>query len=82
MEFRHAQLRFVRTIPWRPGIAASLRAKPKLLDQVRFALRSRHYSARTEQTYVLFLYRYVLDRQLGELGKVIRARKCSRLPLC
>jgi integron integrase len=103
--------------------------KPKLLDQVREALRSRHYSKRTEQTYVhwckrfiffhkvrhpaemaerevnqflthlavkdkvsastqnqalsalLFLYRYVLDRQLGQLGDVIRARKSKRLPV-
>jgi len=102
--------------------------KPKLLDQARIALRSRHYSKSTEQTYIhwikryiffhkvrhpaemseaevneflshlaikenvsastqnqalsalLFLYRYVLDRRLGELGKVIRARKSTRLP--
>src|SRR5437870_1489751 len=95
-------------------------AKPKLLDQVRGALRSRHYSKRTEQIYVhwikrfiffnklrhpaemaeaevnqflthlavtekvsastqnqalsalLYLYRYVIDRQLGQLGDVIR----------
>jgi hypothetical protein len=26
--------------------------KPKLLDQLREALRSRHYSRRTEQTYI------------------------------
>lgn len=103
--------------------------KPKLLEQVRIALRSRHYSKSTEQTYVhwikrfiffhklrhpaemgetevnqflshlaindnvspstqnqalsalLFLYRYVLDRQPGELGKVIRAKKSPRLPV-
>ena len=30
---------------------------------------------------LLFLYRYVLDRQLGELGNVIRARKSKRLPV-
>lgn len=29
---------------------------------------------------LLFLYRYVLDRSLGDLGKVIRARKPTRLP--
>ena len=109
--------------------AASPAPKPKLLDQVRIALRSRHYSKSTEQTYVhwikryiffpkvrhpaemgeaevneflshlaingnvspstqnqalsalLFLYRYVLDRQLGELGKVIRDKKSSWLPV-
>jgi site-specific recombinase XerD len=96
---------------------------------VCIALRSRHYSKRTEQTYahwikryfffhkvrhpaemaeaevneflshlaikenvsastqnqalsaLLFLYRYVLYRQIGEMGMVIRARKSSRLPV-
>lgn len=103
--------------------------KPKLLDQLREALRSRHYSRRTEQTYchwvkrfiffhhvrhpadmaepeinaylthlavkekvsastqnqalsaLLFLYRHVLDRPIGDLGKVIRARKPTHLPV-
>jgi integron integrase len=102
---------------------------PKLLDQMREALRSRHYSRRTEQTYchwikryiffhnvrhpaemaeteinaylthlavkakvsastqnqalsaLLFLYRHVLDREVGDLGEVIRARKPKRLPV-
>lgn len=104
-------------------------ARPKLLGQVREALRSRHYSKRTEATYVqwikrfiffhqvrhpadmgeaevnqflthlavkekvsastqnqalsalLFLYRYVLDHELGQLGDVIRARRSTRLPV-
>ncbi|MGH9872860.1 MAG: integron integrase [Pyrinomonadaceae bacterium] len=99
------------------------------MKQVSEALRSRHYSKRTEATYVqwirrfilfhqkrhpadmaeaevnhflthlairekvsastqnqalsalLFLYRYVLDRQLGQLGEVIRARKSKHLPV-
>ena len=103
--------------------------KPKLLHRVREALRSRHYSPRTEQTYVmwvkrfilfhgvrhpaemaepeinaflthlavkenvsastqnqalsalLFLYRHVLDREIGDIGEVIRARKPKRLPV-
>ena len=103
--------------------------KPKLLDQMREALRSRHYSLRTEQTYchwakrfiffhhvrhpadmaepeinaylthlavkekvsastqnqalsaLLFLYRHVLGRPIGDLGEVIRARKPTRLPV-
>jgi len=103
--------------------------RPKLLDQLREALRSRHYSRRTEQAYVmwvkrfiffhnvhhpakmaeteinaflthlaikkkvsastqnqalsalLFIYRYVLGREIGDLGKVIRARKPKRLPV-
>jgi integron integrase len=92
-------------------------------------MRTRHYSKRTEQTYIqwirrfiffhkkrhpvemgeaevnqfltylavkervsastqnqalcalLFLYRYIIDRPLGELGEVIRARRPKRLPV-
>jgi len=103
--------------------------RPKLLDQMREALRSRHYSRRTEQTYcqwvkrfiffhkvrhpvemgeaeinaflthlavkekvsastqnqalsaLLFLYRHVLGREVGDLSDVIRARKPKRLPV-
>lgn len=102
---------------------------PKLLDRLREALRARHYSRRTEQTYclwvkrfiyfhnvrhpaemaepeinaflthlalkervsastqnqalsaLLFVYRYVLGREIGDLGEVIRARKPQRLPV-
>jgi len=103
--------------------------QPKLLDRLCEALRARHYSRRTEQTYccwvkrfvyfhnvrhpkemaepeinaflthlavkehvsastqnqalcaLLFLYRHVLGREIGELGEVIRARKPRRLPV-
>ena len=106
--------RHPRIVPPEPG------QKPKLLDRLGEALRSRHYSRRTEQTYchwvkrfiyfhnvrhpaemaepeinayltylavkekvsastqnqalsaLLFLYRYVLDRKIGDLGEVIR----------
>jgi hypothetical protein len=99
--------------------------KPKLLDQLREALRALYYSRRTEQTYrfwvkrfilfhhvrhpaemaepemnaflthlavkervsastqnqalsaLLFLYRHVLGREIGDLGEVIRARKLT-----
>ena len=102
-------------------------AKPKLLDQLRGALRSRHYSRRTEKAYclwvkrvirfhhvrhpaemaepeinaflthlavkekvsastqnqalsaLLFVYRHVIDRAVGNLGEIIRARKPKRL---
>jgi len=33
--------------------------KPKLLDRLREALRSRHYSRRTEQTYVMWVKRFI-----------------------
>jgi integron integrase len=100
-----------------------------LLQNVRDAIRTRHYSIRTEDAYVfwvrryvlfhrkrhpaamgesevrefltslatqaevaastqnqalnalVFLYRHVLDRPLGELGEVVRAKRPQRLPL-
>jgi integron integrase len=100
-----------------------------LIRQLRVALRSRHYSPRTEQAYclwvkryvrfhrmrhpnemgeaeinaflthlavrrhvaastqnqalaaLLFLYRHVLGRSIGDLGDVVRARRPQRLPV-
>ena len=103
--------------------------RPRLLDQLRLALRSRHYSKRTEQAYclwvrryihfhdlrhpaemaepeinaflthlavadkvsastqnqalsaLLFLYRHVLGREVGDLSEVVRARASHRVPV-
>jgi integron integrase len=100
-----------------------------LIDQMQRALRARHYSRRTEQSYcrwvrryirfhglrhpadmaepeinafvthlavaehvsastqtqalsaILFLYRHVLHREVGELQELVRARKPQRLPV-
>lgn len=49
-------------LPRRPPVtsgAADARA-PKLLDRVRAALRSRHYSSRTEESYVGWIRRFIL----------------------
>lgn len=102
---------------------------PRLMDQMRAALRTRHYSMRTEKAYclwvrrfifyhgvrhpaemgepeinaylthlaveekvaastqtqalsaLLFLYRHVLRRSVGDLGTLVRARKPQRLPV-
>jgi len=112
-----------------PGVMDLADRPPRLLDQVRRALRMRHYSPRTESAYVhwivryirfhgvrhpnemgerevtaflthlaveanvapstqnqalnalVFLYGRVLDRPLGELAGVVRARKPRRLPV-
>ena len=63
------------------GVSASLRfvgesrpadtPKPRLLDRVRAALRARHYSRRTEDTYVAWIRRYILfhnKRHPTEMG--------------
>jgi hypothetical protein len=34
--------------------------KPKLLDQVREAIRTRHYSRRTEESYVGWIRRFII----------------------
>jgi len=108
---------------------ASVPGSPKLMERMRQALRARHYSRRTEQTYchwvkryiffhhvrhpsemaepeinaflthlavkekvssstqnqalcaILFLYRSVLDKPVGDLGNVIRARKPQHVPV-
>jgi hypothetical protein len=39
--------------------AATSAAKPKLLDQIRHAIRTRHYSPRTEETYVHWIRRFI-----------------------
>lgn len=102
---------------------------PVLMDQLRAAVRSRHYSSRTEQAYcrwverfitfhdglhpaklgepefnaflthlavkekvsastqnqalaaLLFFYRNIIGREVGELGEVIRARRPRHLPV-
>jgi integron integrase len=45
--------------------------KPKLLDHVRYALRTKHYSIRTEEAYVQWIRRFILfhnKRHLKDMG--------------
>jgi integron integrase len=47
-------------------------AKPRLLDQVREAIRVRHYSRRTEESYAAWIQRFILfhgKRQPKEMGE-------------
>lgn len=107
----------------------SNRQKPKLLDQVRHVIRTKHYSIRTEQAYtdwikryiiyhkkrhplemgeleisqfltylavnqrvaastqnqalcgIVFLYKHVLKKDLGDFENIIWAKKPTRLPV-
>ncbi|MFH2000864.1 MAG: integron integrase [Planctomycetota bacterium] len=113
----------------RPSRFPEDHARPTLLDRLSLALRSRHYSQRTEKTYchwmkrfvvfhhlrhpaemaepeinaflshlavkervsastqnqalsaLLFLYRFVIGREVGDLGKIVRARRPKHLPV-
>jgi integron integrase len=52
--------------------ATTQASKPKLLDQVRDAIRVRHYSYRTEEAYVGWIKRFILfhgKRHPAEMGK-------------
>ncbi len=47
-------------------------ATPRLLDRVRDAIRVRHYSLRTEQTYIQWIRRFILfhhKRHPDDMGK-------------
>jgi len=56
--------------------------KPRLLDRVRAALRTRHYSPRTEEAYVAWIRRYILfhdKRHPAEMGAPEISRFLSAL---
>ncbi len=56
--------------------------KPKLLDQVRQAICTRHYSPRTEETYVHWIKRFIFfhnKRHPAEMGEKEIARFLSTL---
>jgi len=63
---------FQRRGPVQVGASAhSTEARPKLLDQVRDAIRTRHYSYRTEEAYLGWIKRFILfhhKRHPAEMG--------------
>ncbi len=59
-------------LPAGPVEAAAGAPKPRLLDKVREAIRTRHYSYRTEEAYVGWIRRFILfhgKRHPAEMGK-------------
>ena len=55
-----------------PPTTAGVAASPKLLDRVRWHLRVKHYSIRTEQAYVDWIRRFILfhhKRHPNEMGE-------------
>jgi Phage integrase, N-terminal SAM-like domain len=56
--------------------------KPKLLDQVRQAIRTRHYSYRTEKAYIHWIKRFIFfhnKRHPAEMSEAEIARFLSSL---
>jgi len=57
--------------PNRPA-TPTISSKPKLLDQVRAAIRTKHYSLKTEKAYVHWIRRFILHhhkRHPAEMGE-------------
>jgi integron integrase len=67
-----------------PGVKmeSESNGKPKLLDQLREAIRVRHYSYKTEQAYVQWVKRFILfhdTKQPSEMGEKEISRYLSHL---
>jgi len=57
--YRLNRREFQRRAPAEDGSPAASSPKPKLFDRVRDAIRTRHYSPRTEETYVHWIKRFI-----------------------
>jgi hypothetical protein len=54
-----------------PLAVAPAPRRPKLLDRLREALRSRHYSGRTEQAYCLWVKRFITFHHLRHPAEMV-----------
>jgi hypothetical protein len=55
-----------------PPTTAAVASSPRLLDRVRWHLRVKHYSIRTEQAYIEWIRRFILfhrKRHPNEMGE-------------
>jgi len=65
-----------------PANSSASPQKPKLLDQVRQAIRTRHYSYRTEKAYIHWIKRYIFfhnKRHPVDMGEAEIAQFLSSL---
>jgi integron integrase len=81
-----AVIRFPRPAAGHPAGSPDIPAPPRLLDRVRAVLRARHYSPRTEESYVAWIRRYIHFHDLrhpaelgeGELTRFLNALATER----
>src|SRR5947209_1223932 len=57
----------------KPTPRQASRRAPKLIAQVREALRSRHYSKRTEDSYVVWIKRYIFFHNVRHPAEMAEA---------
>jgi integrase-like protein len=67
---------FASTVIPFPGAISRQHQPPKLLDRVRIAIRTRHYSLRTEEAYVGWIRRFIFFH--GKRLRCARRRALSR----
>jgi hypothetical protein len=60
----------------KPAPRQTSRRTPKLLAQVRYALRSRHYSKRTEDSYVVWIKRYIFFHNVRHPAEMAGNQLC------
>ena len=80
--YRLSRGRISASPPALTASAPSSSAKPKLLDQVRQAIRTRHYSYMTEKAYVGWIKRFIFfhnKRHPAEMGEAEIGRFLSSL---
>ena len=68
----------------RNATPSAVAQQPRLLDQVRAAIRTRHYSLRTEQAYCHWIKRYILfhgKRHPLDMGETAITRLARRLDI-
>ena len=62
--------------------ASNVPEKPRLLDQLRAAIRVRHYSIRTEESYVRWVREFILfchKRHSEDLGEAAVSRYLTHM---
>jgi site-specific recombinase XerD len=57
----------------KPAPRHTVRPAPKLLAQVRAALRSRHYSKRTEDSYIVWIRRFIFFHNVRHPAEMAEA---------
>lgn len=62
-------------------VSALSSAKPKLLDQVRQAIRTRHYSYMTEKAYVGWIKRFIFFHNKRHPAEMAEQRLHSSFPV-
>ena len=65
----------------RPSDKSETDRKPKLMDRLREALRSRHYSSSTEQTYCHWVKRFIFFHKVRHPAEMAEPKSTPSSPI-